>query len=81
MRQGLRESGYVRYFNQPLYISFSNQSEPKLDIGKVLFTQIGRQLADIVSASPVDGFDAYLKEKWEELGYKTEPEELQPDAS
>lgn len=76
VRKGLNEYGYVPYFDKRLYIRFSVPS-PELNLGKVLFTQIGQQLAEIVSAVPVEGFDTYLKEKWVQLGYKVEPEEAQ----
>ena len=76
VRRGLNEYGYVPYFDKRLYIRFSDPA-PELNLGKVLFTQIGQQLAEIVSAVPVEEFDTYLKEKWVQLGYKVDPEEAQ----
>lgn len=69
---GVRNSHAI-YFDRPLYLSFPKE-KPKLTLGHVMFSQTGRQLVHIVSASPVEGFEGYLAEKWKQLGYITEPE-------
>jgi hypothetical protein len=78
---GLRRSGQVLYFDKRLYIGFPGDSEPEFDLGHILFSQVGEQLSQIVSASPIDGFEDYLKEKWKEFGYNIEPENKEIDTT
>lgn len=60
---GLPEEFLLTYFGAPIPMRIRN--EPRnLEIGQVLLTSIGQELAHIVDAHPVDGFLAYLTEKW-----------------
>ena len=62
-RQGLPEKFLLAYFGAPIPMEMRN--EPRnLELGKVLLTSVGQELARIVDARPVDGFLAYLTEKW-----------------
>ena len=78
---GLQKSGYLYYFEKPIYIEFPDADNPKMDLGKVIFTQIGAQLTKVVSSAPIEGFEDYLREHWKSLGYKTEPEEPSSDTA
>jgi len=81
VRRGLGHEGYVDYFGTPLWIGFEKPENNELDVGKVLLTPPGRQLATVCSPEPVDGFANYLREKWKRLGYRVEPGEAGGDAS
>jgi hypothetical protein len=67
------DRGFTQYFDQRLWLEFPQGKKTELDIGQVLLTQAGRQLASFCGAGPVDGFIDYVKEKWKSFGYKTEP--------
>lgn len=40
-------------------------ADNKLPIGVVLLSKIGEELANVCAAPEVDGFEDYVKEKWE----------------
>lgn len=73
VKNGIGKAGFVKYFNEDLYIEFEKPAGNSLSIGKVLFTQAGGQLAQISGASPIPSFIPYLRTQWEKLGYKTQP--------
>jgi hypothetical protein len=54
-------------------IEFAQAENNTLQVGKVLLTQAGLQLAPISGAGPIDGFVDYIRERWKEFGHKTEP--------
>ena len=40
--------------------------ENELEVGKVMLTRIGRELAPICEARPVEGFWEYVKTQWKQ---------------
>jgi hypothetical protein len=54
----------VFYYGQPVTLTFPKDSENDLDLGKVLLTRAGQQLAPVCAPTRVDGFFEYVKEKW-----------------
>ncbi len=54
----------VSYYDQVLELSFAKETDNNLNIGKVLLTKIGQELAPICGGEPVDGFMDYVKDKW-----------------
>lgn len=73
MRRGLSQKGHIYYYGQPLYIEFPQPENNQMQLGHVLLTKAGQQLAPICASHARDGFVEYLKEKWRSLGYRTEP--------
>ena len=71
-RQGLPKSFAITYCGQPLPLSMPQDSNNTLDIGKVLLSQAGRELAKIIQAPRVDDFYEYVKEKWKTYAPKPE---------
>lgn len=65
-RQGLPKTFAVSYCGQPLPLVMENEKDNKLTIGKVLLTQVGRELASVCQAQGVDGFVEYVKELWKQ---------------
>lgn len=63
-RQRLPKQFEVTYCGQPLVLTMQNDTDNVLDIGKVLLTQAGRELASIIAAPGVGDFVEYVKEKW-----------------
>lgn len=54
----------VAYYGQPLTLTMQQDTDNTLDIGNVLLTQAGRELASVINAPGVEGFADYVKEKW-----------------
>ena len=54
----------VSYYGQPLALTMKNETNDTLDIGQVLFTQIGIELVKISQSPRVPGFYEYVKEQW-----------------
>lgn len=72
IRQGLPKKIAVFYCGQPLPLVMENEKDNKLTIGKVLLTQVGRELATVCQAQEVDGFVDYVKEQWKQFLPETE---------
>ncbi|MCH7591263.1 MAG: DUF2806 domain-containing protein [Planctomycetes bacterium] len=56
------------YFGQSLIVGFRQPKENEIDIGKVLLTQTGKQLARICQSKPVESFLEYIVDKWSKKG-------------
>ena len=65
-RQNLPKEFVVSYCGQPLSLVMKKEKDNKLSIGKVILTQVGRELASVCQAEGVDGFVDYVKEQWKE---------------
>jgi len=63
-KTGLPKTFTVSYCKQPLILTMENEKDNKLSIGRVLLTQVGRELALVCQAPGVDGFVDYVKDKW-----------------
>lgn len=64
LRAKLPKSFFVTYCEQPLLLTMQNDDENHLNIGKVLLTKVGQELATVCQVPGVDGFDNYVKEQW-----------------
>jgi Protein of unknown function (DUF2806) len=53
----------ISYYGKPLNIEFSQETSNELVIGRILLTEIGKQLAPICGSKPVEGFQDYVFEK------------------
>ena len=65
-RQGLPKTFTVSYCGQVVPLEMKNEKDNKVTIGKVLLTQVGRELATVCQAQGVDGFVDYVKEQWKQ---------------
>lgn len=54
----------VFYYGQPVTLTFPKDSDNELEIGKVLLTRAGQQLAPVCAPTPVEGYFQYVKERW-----------------
>jgi hypothetical protein len=70
-----RRHGVWQDSGQPVWIEFPESAEPGVQIGHVILTKAGQQLAPICGSRPREGFVEYVREKWRGFGYKTEPTE------
>lgn len=65
----------VVYYGCPLKLEMPKEDGNKLDIGQVILTQVGKELANVCKASGVDGFVEYVKEQWKQFLPKKEETE------
>lgn len=69
---GLNQKGYIPYYDKRLWIELPKPNNNDFNVGKVMFSRAGQELAQICNSHSREGFEEYLKEKWRSLGYKTE---------
>ena len=63
-RLGLPKSATVAYYGQPATLSFPKDADNDLELGHVLLTRAGQQLAHVCESKSVDGFFQYIKDRW-----------------
>ncbi len=56
----------VRYYGEPLVLEMPKDADNQLEIGQVLLTRIGQELAPICGSIPVKGFREYVMDKWKQ---------------
>lgn len=56
------------YYGQPTYLKFAAEQNNDLDIGSVLLTKIGQELASISGSKPDSEFREYVLAKWRGSG-------------
>ena len=61
----------VHYYGRSLKLKMPNDTDNKLELGHVLLTKIGAELAPICESKPADGFWDYVMDKWKQ--YKPIP--------
>jgi len=54
----------VSYFGQSINLTMPNEKDNQLEIGRVLLTHVGLELASVCQAPYVEGFVDYVKEQW-----------------
>lgn len=68
----------VSYFDRKVAIGFKKSDSYKLDMGKAIFTQTGKELANICASEPVEGFFDYVISKWKKDNSILSIEEIKP---
>jgi hypothetical protein len=63
----------VLYYETPVTLEMPKNSGNEINVGNVLLTKIGQELAPICGSKPVDGFLEYVTKKWK--GFKYLPED------
>lgn len=64
VRKRLRGRAAVFYHGRSLILEFPEDRDGQLDIGTVLLTSVGLELARICESRPVEGFWEYVQERW-----------------
>ena len=54
----------LHYYGRPLRLHLPKDTDNNLDVGKVLLTRIGQELAPICGSEPVEGFWEFARDKW-----------------
>ena len=73
--EGLPREHSVYYYGRPLLLRMLKDSGNDLDVGKVLFTRIGRELAPICGSKPIEGFWEYVVTQWKDYAAPEASEE------
>lgn len=68
----------VFYYGQPVELTLPKDSDNEIELGHVLLTRAGQQLAPVCGSKSVDGFFEYVKERWASLIAKPETEPVVP---
>jgi hypothetical protein len=63
-RIGLPKRFPVSYHGVPVVLSLPAESDNSLEIGQVLFTRAGQQIAQVCGSTPVKGFFEYVCGRW-----------------
>ncbi len=74
LRQELPKKFAVSYYGKPLLLEMPKDTGNTLELGKVLLTKIGQELAPICGSQPVEGFLEYAKDQWKKYLPKSETE-------
>jgi len=69
----------VTYYDRVLVVEMPAEADNKLELGKVLLTKVGQQLAPISGSKPVDGFWEYVRKRWDK--YLPKPQSSQTAAA
>ncbi len=67
-RVKLPKKAIVAYYGINLNVDFKKESDNRLELGNILLTAMGQQLAPISGSKPVDGFQDYVINKWANKG-------------
>ena len=59
----------VLYYGQPIKCEMPNDADNSFELGNVLLTKLGQELAPICGSQPVVGFKEYILEKWKSKNY------------
>lgn len=80
-RLGIPKSATLFFYGTPVTLSFPAETDNKLEIGKVLLTRAGQQLAPMCGSKPVEGFYEYVYDKLaaKSLVPKRETEQIAPE--
>ena len=63
-RLNLSKNIILLYYGKPLHLNLPKDTDNELDIGKVLLTRLGQELAPICGSKPVEGFWEYVRDNW-----------------
>ena len=74
IRQKLPKKFGIFYHGRVLVLEMSHDADNTLEIGKVLLTRIGQELAPICGSKPVEGFWEYVMDQWKKYLPKSETE-------
>jgi hypothetical protein len=63
-RLGIPKRAMVLYYGKPVMLVFPSDADNAFEVGNVLLTRAGQQLAPVCGSHPVEGFFEYVQEKW-----------------
>ena len=75
LRKKLAKKLDVLYYGRALLLEMPKDADNELDIGTVLLTRIGQELAPICGGRPVEGFWEYVKDQWKQYLPQSAPDD------
>jgi hypothetical protein len=63
-RSRMPKRATAAYFGRPVELTFAQEADNQLFIGKVLLTRAGYELVRVCDSTPIDGFFDYVYERW-----------------
>lgn len=69
-RGGLPKQFAIHYYGQPTILTMPNDENNQLELGKVILSKAGRELAPISESNKVDGFVEYVRDHWKQFDPK-----------
>ena len=75
VRNKLPKRFAVYYYGTPILLEMPKESDNTIELGHVLLTKTGSELASISGSKPIPEFADYVKEKWKAHLPKTETEQ------
>ncbi len=73
-RLGLPKKFHVFYYGKTVELTMPKEADNNFDLGKVLLTKAGRELAPICSSQPIEGFFDFVYNKWAKQSYVSKNE-------
>lgn len=72
---GFKKTGFpkkirILYYGTPINIEFNNEDNNEIEIGKVLLSKVGQELAPICGSKPIPGFLDYVIKYWINKGLR-----------
>lgn len=67
-RQGISKYAYAFYYGTPIRLEFPSDSNNSIEIGKTLFTSVGRELVTICGSESNSEFYEYIVNQWARKG-------------
>lgn len=61
---GLPKKVRITYHETPIDIEFENESDNQFNVGRIILSKVGRELAPICGSKPIPEFFDYTLEKW-----------------
>jgi len=66
-RLELPKNPTVFYYGQPVLLEMPKEEDNELELGHVLLTKVGQELAPICGCQPIDGFLDFVKDRWKAI--------------
>jgi hypothetical protein len=63
--QKINKLGTASYYGTVVNLTFPNDKDNNFEVGKVLFTKAGQELAHVCDSKPIDGFFDFVCKHWE----------------
>lgn len=76
-RQGLPQRVAVFYYGTQVIIEFPKPENNEIELGTVMLTQAGQQLAPICASASQEGFLDYVRNRWREKGWIVDGEKTE----
>lgn len=70
-RQKLPQEITIYYYGTPpINIKFTKENDNQLEVGQVILSKVGQELAPICGSHPIPEFIEYVLNQWIEKGYE-----------